>query len=247
MLKMGPEIPPSLILHPHLLTPNNPNQTQTSTMSEPVDRLALTQRVWGDSRSGRYYTLPEGEPIGAARLLCSAPRLTPNPEPSPGTSDTADRYFKEDPLPLEVKDTHLQLYYVHMQWALRTCHPMLLGDEVSNLMDTLEVEGDHAESSIPRLAKILAQAGYQKIEYSRSCALVAYEIHRRVRSISPAASELFVRSLVCAVTEVFRGYYFEVPACASQSIFILTNRWSEKPLAPQWTRWNDWARRIGDG
>lgn len=219
-------------------------------MVNPVDPLAA--RISLDQRSGLlYYTMAKGTSIGdtavRSRSHLTLERSDSRMEPSAmfqyssGITDTgsslgiyADQYVEEDPLPRLEKDSTLQLYYIHMQRALRTCHPVALCAETSKLWEDVATKGDDVKVSMPRMAGTLAGAGCRKIEYSRSCALIAHGILCQVQEISPTGADLFVESLVGAVMEVFDQHYLKVTACVSQATFILTNRWLEKPLAPWW-------------
>jgi len=141
---------------------------------------------------------------------------------SSGTSDTGsspgtrvDQHVYENHLPMQPRDPKLQLYFHRMEKKLRTCHPTAIHTEAVNLArDILDKPAD-AGSSIRSVAETIVKAGYRKVEYSRSCALIAHEIFCQLQSTSHGTSISFRDSLISAVMEVFDGYYFKVNACAS--------------------------------
>jgi len=116
----------------------------------------------------------------------------------------------EDQLPLLTKDPKLQAYFFRMEKTLRTCHPTALHAEAVNLTRDIVAKPADVESSVRTVAKTLAKAGYRKVEYSRSCALIAQEIFCQLQSTLPDASISFMECLVGAVMEIFDGYYLGV-------------------------------------
>jgi len=66
------------------------------------------------------------------------------------------------------------------------------------------------QTSIQTVAETLAKAGCRKVEYSRSCALVAREVFCQLRSGSRDASTSFRDCLIGSVMKIFDGYYFKV-------------------------------------
>lgn len=116
----------------------------------------------------------------------------------------------EDHLPLQVKDPKLQAYFFRMEKTLRVCHSAAVRAEAMNLTRDIVAKPTDVASSIRTVAETLARAGRRKVEYSRSCALVAQEIFCELRSISFDASVMFRSCLVDAVMKVFDGYYLKV-------------------------------------
>jgi len=127
---------------------------------------------------------------------------------NPGT--WADGYADEDQLPLQTKDPKLQAYFFRMEKALRTCHPAALHAEAVNFTREIVSEPADVQSSIRTAAKTLAKAGYRKVEYSRSCALIAREIFCELQSTSHDASISFRDCLIGSVMKVFNEYYLKV-------------------------------------
>ena len=148
-----------------------------------------------------------------------------------------DQRVDEDYLPLQVKDPKLQAYFFLMEKALRSCHPAALHVEAEKFTRDILAKPADIESSIRTAAETLARAGYRKVEYSRSCALVAHEIFCRLQSTSHAASVLFRDCLVGAVMKVFDGYYLKVRTCASRAIFLPADHWLGQFVAPWRTEW----------
>ena len=221
-------------------------------MARSVD--PLTAKISSDRFRGlSCFTISQGTSIASAEASsrsCSTSEHSKSPtksravsQYSSGTSDTGSspgtypsQCIEIDCPPLILKDTALQLYYIHMQKALRTCHPAALRAETSILTRGLRAEPDDS----PRVAKIIAKAGCRKIEYSRSCALIAHGIFCQV---SPEEASLFGKSLVDAVMEVFESYYLGVTVCASRVTFILTNLWSGWALELPGNRWTNQRQR----
>ena len=143
---------------------------------------------------------------------------------SPGTH--AGGRFDEDRLPLQTKDPKLQAYFFRMERALCTCHPAAIHAEALKLTQDILANPTDATSSIRTAAETLAKAGYRKVEYSRSCALMAYEIFCQLESISYDASVSFKDLLIGAVVKVFDDHYHKVIAYASRVAFLLSNRLS---------------------
>ena len=137
---------------------------------------------------------------------------------SPGTY--VDRHVDEDRLPLQPKDSKLEVYFFRMRKNLDICHPAALYAEAVNLTQDILAKPTDVASSIRAVAETLVKAGCRKIEYSRSCALIAHEIFCQLQSTSHDASISFKDSLVGAVMKVFDGYYLKVTACASRVIFL---------------------------
>lgn len=130
------------------------------------------------------------------------------------TSDTNSSpgawHVDEDYLPLQAKDPKLQVYFVRMEKTLRTCHPAAIQAEATNLTRDIVANPSDTASSIRTVAETLAKAGYRKVEYSRSCALVAHEIFCQLQSASHDASISFRDRLIGDVMKVFDGYYLKV-------------------------------------
>lgn len=200
----------------------------------PISVSPLAAQISSDRRCGlSYFTLSQGTSIASAEARswsCSTSELPNSRTESPATSRyssrTSDTGSSPDTsldqgvgkilLPLVVKDSKLQLHYIHMQKALRTCHPAALLAETSNLMPDLMAEPDDVASSMRRVAETLTKAGCSKIEYTRSCALIAHAIFCQVRSVSLEEAGLFGNSLVGAVNGLFNEYNeSKVTACAS--------------------------------
>ena len=140
---------------------------------------------------------------------------------SPGVY--VDWHVEEDQLPLQPKDPKLQVYFFRMEKALRTCHPAALHAEAMKLTRDILATPADVESSIQTAAGAIARAGYRKVEYSRSCALIAHEIFCQLQSTSHDASISFRDCLIGAVMKVFDGYYLKVTSCASRVIPLPAN------------------------
>ena len=147
---------------------------------------------------------------------------------SSGTSDTGsspgtrvDQHVYEYQLPIQPRDTTLQLYFHRMEKNLRTCHPTAIHTEAVNLARDILDKPMDAGSSIQSVVETIVKAGCRKVEYSRSCALVAHEIFCQLQSTSHEASISFRDSLISAVMKIFDGYYFKVNACASGYLFSI--------------------------
>jgi len=143
---------------------------------------------------------------------------------SPGIR--ADGCVDETRLPLQTKDPKLQAYFFRMERALYTCHPAAIHAEALNLTRDILAESTDVTSLIRTAAETLAKAGYRKVEYSRSCALIAHEIFYQLQSISYDASVSFKDFLIGAVMKVFDDRYHKVIAYGSQIMCPLSNRWS---------------------
>ena len=152
---------------------------------------------------------------------------------SPGA--WVDQHVYEDHLPLLTKDPKLQAYFFRMEKTLRTCHPTALHTEAANLTRDLVVKPMDVES-VRTVAKTLAKAGYRKIEYSRSCALIAHEIFCQLQSTLPDASVSFMECLVGTVTEIFDGYYLGVTTCTYRTTVLGADHRSGQFVAPRWTQ-----------
>lgn len=122
-----------------------------------------------------------------------------------------------------------------MEKTLRTCHPAALHTEALNLTRNIVAEPANFASSIRTVAETLAKAGYRKVEYSRSCALIAHEIFWQLQSTSHDTSILFGGYLIDAVMKVFDGYYFKVITYASRAMFLLANHRSDWSVVPRRT------------
>lgn len=133
---------------------------------------------------------------------------TSDPGSSPGS--WVDHQADEDYLPLQVKDPKLQAYFFRMEKTLRTCHPAAVQAEAVNLIRDIVARPTEVASSIQTVAETLAKAGCHKVEYSRTCALIAHEIFHQLRSTSFDASTSFNDYLVDAVMRMFDGYYLGV-------------------------------------
>ena len=83
--------------------------------------------------------------------------------------------------------------------------------EATNLARDIVAKPADIESSIRTVAETISKAGCRKVEYSRSCALIAHEIHCQLQSTSHNASVLFSDCLVSAVMTVFDRHYLKVP------------------------------------
>ena len=127
-----------------------------------------------------------------------------------GAGSWAEQKIDEDYLPLLVKDTKLQLYFLRMELALRPFHPAAIQAEAVNLTREIVAKPTEIASSIQTVAETLARAGYRKVESSRSCALIALEVFYQLRSISESAGDSFRGCLIGAVMKVFEGYYLKV-------------------------------------
>jgi len=167
---------------------------------------------------------------------------------SSGTSDTGsspgvrmDRNAYEDRLPLRAKDSKLQVYFFRMDNALRTCHPAMLHAEALNLTRDIVTESADITSQTQAVAETLAKAGCRRVEYSRSCAIIAHEIFWQLQSTSHDASILFRDYLIDVVMKVFDGYYLRVITYVSRVTFFLANHLSGWSVAPRRTRWTDWC------
>jgi hypothetical protein len=150
---------------------------------------------------------------------------------SSSTSDTGsspgawgDRYVDEDYLPLQIKDAKLQVYFFRMEKTLHTCHPAALHAEAVNLIRDIVANSADVESSIRTVAETLAKAGYRKVEYSRSCALIAHDIFCQLQSTSHDASISFRDCLIGAVMRVFDRHYLNVTICVSLATFLPADR-----------------------
>jgi len=152
---------------------------------------------------------------------------------SPGAC--VDRHVYEDHLPLMTKDPKLQAYFFLMERTLRTCHPAALHAEAVNLTRDIVAKPADVESSIRTVAQTLAKAGYRKVEYSRSCALVAREIFCQLKSTSHDASILFMECLTSAVVEIFDRYYLRVTIYAPLTTFPPADRRLGQSVAHGWT------------
>jgi hypothetical protein len=187
-----------------------------------------------------YYTGPQGATIGRANVSSSLPPIPEVPDSrmesptySQSSCDTSethwssgawmDRRVDEDYLPLLVKDTKLQVYFMRMEKALSTFHPAAIHAEAMNLTGDMVANTTDVASSVRTTAETVARAGYRKVEYSRSCALIAQEIFYQLRSVSEHASEMFREFLIGAVMNVFDGYYLNVFACSPLSMFLVTD------------------------
>ena len=147
------------------------------------------------------------------------------------TSDTGsspgswmDHQANEDHLPLQVKDSKLQAYFFRMEKTLRVCLPAAVHAEAMNLTREIVAKPTDVACSIRAVAETLARAGRRKVEYSRSCALIASEIFRELRAISFDAGVSFRSCLVDAVMEAFDGYYLGVTTSAFLFTFLQANR-----------------------
>lgn len=127
---------------------------------------------------------------------------------SPGTS--VEWPIDEDRLPLERKDPKLQAYFFRMERALRTCHPAALHAEAVNLAQGIDPEAVDLLPSVEAVAEMVAKAGCRKVEYSRSCALVAREIFYQLQSTSQATSISFRDCLIGSAMKVFNKHYVKV-------------------------------------
>ena len=131
-----------------------------------------------------------------------------------------DQHVYDDHLPLLTKNPKLQAYFFRMEKTLRTCNRASIHAEAANLTRDIVAKPADVESSVRMVAKTLAKAGYRKVEYSRSCALVAHEIFCQLQSTLPDASISFVECLVGAVMEIFDGYYLGVTTYAYRATFL---------------------------
>lgn len=194
---------------------------------------AVSAQIRQDYMSGLLcYTVSRGISTSQTKLTSWRP---PIPEPpnslmnsptisrySSDTSDTGsspgtpvDQHVYENNLPMQRKDPKLQLHFLQMEKKLRTCHPTTIHTEAVNLArDILDKPAD-AGSSIRSVAETIVKAGCQKVEYSRSCALIAHEIFCQLQSTLHGTSIWFRDSLISAVMKVFDGHYLQVNACAS--------------------------------
>lgn len=137
---------------------------------------------------------------------------------SPGAC--VDRHVDVDQLPLQTKDPKLQAYFFRMEKTLRTCHPNALHAETANLTRDIVANPTDIESSIRTVAEALAKAGCRKVEYSKSCAVIANKIFHQLRSTSHDAGASFAECLIGAVMKTFDGYYLKVTAYASGLCFF---------------------------
>lgn len=135
------------------------------------------------------------------------------------TSDTnsspgawPDQHIDQDHLPLQVKDAKLQVHFFRMEKTLRTCHPAAVYAEAVNLTKEIVAGPVDVASSIQTVAETLTRAGCRRVEYSRSCALIAHEIFCQLQSTSYDASISFRDSLIHAAMKLFEGYYLKVSA-----------------------------------
>lgn len=193
------------------------------------DAEPLSAQITRDHSSGLHcYMVSQGTSMNHAKVS-SQPILIPTPsnsqmespvyyyQSSCDTSDASsspgswvDHQANEDRLPMQVKDPKLQAYFYRMQKALLTCHPAAIQAEAESLARDIVAKPTEVEPSIRRVAETLARAGCRKVEYSRSCALVAHEIFCRLRSTSFDASSSFRNCLIDEVVKVFDGYYLGV-------------------------------------
>ena len=111
-----------------------------------------------------------------------------------------------------------------MERTLRTCHPTALHAEAVSLIRDIVAKPADAESSVRVVAKTLAKAGYRKVEYAKSCALIAHEIFCQLQSTLPDASISFMECLVGAVMETFDGYYLGVTTYTYRATFLRADR-----------------------
>lgn len=188
-----------------------------------TDAGPLSARITRDHLSGSLcYT---GTSINRTKVPSSLPPIPElpdlqmeSPTYSHSSSDTGDTHWSawtdqgvdEDYLPLLVKDTKLQVYFLRMEMTLRVIHHAAIHAEAIKLTRDMLTNSMDVGSSIQTVAETLARAGYRKAEYSRSCALVAHEIFCQLRSISDEASQSFRDHLIGAVMKVFDGYYLKV-------------------------------------
>ena len=205
-------------------------------MENPANTLSA--QIKRDHSSGFLcYTMSQGTMMSHTKVSSRPP---PTPEPpmimmqsptvSQYSSDTSDaglspgirvdRHADEDRLPLQAKDSKLQAYFFRMERALRTCHPAALCAEAVNLTSDIVTKPMDVASSIRGVAESLTKAGYRKVEYSRSCALIAHEVFCQLRSTSSDAGILFRDSLIDEVMKVFEGYYFKVTVCVLELPFF---------------------------
>ena len=187
------------------------------------DTNAVSAQIMRDHSSGHLcYATFQGTTMRHTETS-SRPSPTPDLPTSPvnfqfpfGVSDTGpssgawvDQHADEYRLPLQTKDPKLQAYFFLMEKTLRTCHPAALHAEAVNLTRDIVAKPTDVESSIRTVAETLAKAGYRKVEYSRSCALIAHEIFCQLQSTSHNASISFRDCLIDAVMNVFDGYYLK--------------------------------------
>ncbi|KAF9652383.1 hypothetical protein BDM02DRAFT_3109404 [Thelephora ganbajun] len=188
----------------------------------------VSAQVTRDHFSGFLcYTISQGTTMSHTKVSSQPPPIPELPNSLMGspsssqsswdTSDTGsspgacvDRRVDEDYLPLQMKDPKLQAYFFLMERALRTCHPAALHAEALNLTQDIVAKPTDVASSIRAVAETLAKAGYRKVEYSRSCALIAREVSCQLQSTSHDASVSFKNRLISAVMEVFDKYYLKV-------------------------------------
>lgn len=203
-------------------------------MEQDASAVSVSAQIMRDHSSGLLcYTIAQGTTMSHTKTpsrLPTIPELPNSPMESPASSqfssDTSDagsspgayvdRRVDEDYLPLQTKDPKLQAYFFRMERTLRTCHPAALHAEAVKLMQDIVANTSGVESSIRTVVDTLVKAGHRKVEYSRSCALIAHEIFCQLQSISHDASISFGDRLIGAVMKVFDGYYLKVTTCASR-------------------------------
>lgn len=175
-----------------------------------------------------YTTGPQGAThIGHTHASYSLPPIPEVPDSqmesptySQSSCDTSETHWSagastdgrgnDDHLHLLVKDTKLQLYFMRMERELCTCPPAAIDAEVVKLTREIMAKPTEVGTSIQTAAETVARAGYRKVEYSRSCALLAYEIFYQLGSVSDDASGLFRDHLIGTVMKVFEGHYLNV-------------------------------------
>lgn len=192
------------------------------------DTDPLSTQITRDHMSGLHcYTVSSGTTINHTKLSSQPPSVPPLPNAqmesptysysSCDTSDASsspgswtDPQFNEGHLPLQVKDPKLQVYFFRMEKTLRTCHPAAIQAEALNLAQEIVANPVNIGTSIRTVAETLAKAGCRKVEYSRTCGLIAHEIFHQLRSTSLDASASFRDCLIDVVMRVFDGYYLGV-------------------------------------
>lgn len=147
----------------------------------------------------------------------------------------ADQHVYEDHLPLLTKDPKLQAYFFRMEKTLRTCHRAAIHAEAVNLTRDIVAKPADVETSVRMVATTLAKAGHRKVEYSRSCALIAHEIFCQLQSTLPDASTSFMECLVGAAMEIFDGYFLGVTTDAYRAMFLRVDHCSGQFVAHGWT------------
>ena len=202
------------------------------------DTSAVSAQISRDHLSGYLcYTISQGTTMGHTKLSSRPPpipelpnSLMDSPTSSQFSSDTSDtgsspggymdRHVDEDRLPMQTKDPKLQVYFFRMEKALRTCHPAALHAKAVSLTQDITANHTDSASSIRTVAETLARAGCRKVEYSRSCALIAHEIFCQLQSTSHDASISFRDCLIGAVMKVFDGHYLKVTTYAPRAMFL---------------------------